>query len=171
MLSAVPMGRRETQGSELWHQTLWFTLQKVLTADTVALTEQTAGQTCYWSWPMMEGGAPHLLRLHPDKDSEGHRVDLEPTCTCMPHQFCHYPLSSKHQLVCTHRQTGSQTMERHCLLHTGAFSFSFLMLPECTMSTLVHWMNISLRDNCERWCAVISVKMLPEWFCEWKIEP
>lgn len=57
-------------------------------SDPVALTEQTAGQMCYWSSSMVEGDALHLLCLHPHKDL-GHCDGLELKHTLPPHPPLH----------------------------------------------------------------------------------
>lgn len=85
------------------------------------------------------------------------------------HKVQRYLLSSKYQMVCALGQTGSQTIDRQCILHRKGFSLSFLMLPRmqhehtCALDELVYFL-------CDH-CAVITVKMLPGRFCEWKMEP
>ena len=185
-----------TKDLELWHHRQRFT-------DTVALTEQTAGQTCYWSWSMMEAGALHLLRLHPDKDSEGHRAVPELTHThthththTRTHTHTHTPgtqaqLSLPHtnKHTCTgfiiifshHRTRWCAHTHRHALTQQRGnvsstqrvFHYPSSSSPRmhhehtCSSDELVYF----LWGQCDRQCAVITVRMLPEWFYEWKTEP
>lgn len=106
------------------------------------------------------------------------RAHLQPH-TCMhadTHACTRFIIIFFHQSTrwCAHTgRTGSQTIERQCIRHTRAFSLSFLKLPRmhhehtCALDELVYF----LRGQCDCQCVVITVKMLPEWFCEWKTEP
>lgn len=63
----------------------------MLIADNVALTKQPAGQMCYWSRSMKEGGALHLLCLHSDKDTELARQAIRLSCSVFKPCICMKP--------------------------------------------------------------------------------
>lgn len=120
---------------------------------------------------MLKGGALRLLCLHPDKDSEGHGGVSELTHT----RHLKAQLSCNHAhtrtFTCRHTHTHDLSLyyfikvadgvhthtHRHALReYRGNVSsaqkvFHYLASnsPECSMSTLVHWMNwfISFGDN------------------------
>lgn len=124
----------------------------------------------------------HDGRRRPASAALAFRQGFRRTLCCF-RAHMHRALTTAHMHACRHTRmhkvhhyllsSGSQTIERQCIRHTTAFSLSFLKLPRmhhehtCALDELVYF----LRGQCDRQCVVITVKMLPEWFCEWKTEP
>lgn len=157
------------------------------TADTVALTEQTAGQTCYWSWSTIEGGALHLLCLHPGKDSEGHWCFRAHTHQALRLSYLTTMLTHACVYMQTHTHAQGLSLSYFIKVPDGvhtqpaqhntdpAYKRFFIIFPHTPQNApwahlCIGWIGF-LWGQCDRQCAVITFRVLPEWFCEWKTEP
>lgn len=125
---------------------------------------------------MIDGGALHLLRLHPDKDSEGRSgVGALTRRLSYPKKPC------SHIHVCTCRSTHAFFQYHQKIpdgVHTSTDTDAALMRPpykrffinfphapasmhhvhSCTLDGLLYF----LWGLCDHWCSVRTLRMLPE---------